>query len=52
MSSGHAGTGNALLGGAGSSWCRFTVTKGSVKSIRATAVYDNGVTYIMSIPAH
>jgi hypothetical protein len=45
------GTGDGIPGGAESAWCRFTVTKGSAKSIRAMAVYDDAGTYVMSVPA-
>lgn len=32
-------------------WCRWTVT-GSTKRLRGMAIYDNGITYTMSLPAN
>jgi len=32
-------------------WCRFTFT-GSSKNVRAMAVYDDGTTYTVSLPAY
>jgi hypothetical protein len=34
----------------GGAWCRFTV-EGSTKKFRATAIYDDGSAYTVSIPA-
>jgi hypothetical protein len=36
---------------AGIAWCRFTVT-GSTKYLRAMAVYDDGSTYTVTLPAY
>jgi hypothetical protein len=46
------GQGNALGEGAplGGAYCRFTST-GSKKTLRGVAVYDDGSTYTMAIPA-
>jgi len=32
-------------------WCRFTVD-GSTRDLRATAIYENGTHYTMSLPAY
>ena len=47
-----AGHGDELTSGAGGVWCRFTVTKGAARGLRAAALYDNGVSYTLSVPAH
>lgn len=45
------GQGDALLAAGGSAYCRFTVTKGSSKKVRAAALYDDGAGYTVAIPA-
>jgi hypothetical protein len=43
---GDVGSNNPLA-----AWCRFTVN-GSTKNLRGMAVYDNGTSYTMSLPAY
>ena len=43
--------GDEMTSAAGGVWCRFTVTKGSAKGLRAAALYDDGNVDTLSVPA-